>query len=64
MFNSVEEMRAAFPDSPIEAWADESVRMSADPPMHLLCATVFLSDPYTLLRHLEKVKPKDARKLH
>ena len=63
-FESIEEMRAAFPHGRIEAWGDESVRMTADPPMYLLGATVLMGDPWHLLDALEMVKPKGAQKLH
>ena len=63
-FETIEEMRAAFPHGRIEAWGDESVRMTADPPMYLLGATVLMGDPWHLLDALEMVKPKGAQKLH
>lgn len=57
-------MAEKYRNYPRYAWADESVRMSADPPKYLLGATIFDADPYETLVDLERLKPKGARKLH
>lgn len=48
----------------IVAWGDESILMSAAPPLYLLAASVFKDFPDSATKTLENLKPKGARKLH
>lgn len=48
----------------LEAWGDESARMRHNPPMYLMCASVFGEGSEEGLAELAKAKPAGMRKLH
>lgn len=48
----------------LSAWGDESILISADPPLYLLAASVFEEDVCAAIETLESIKPAGAKKLH
>ncbi len=51
-------------DEVLTAWGDESARMRHNPPMYLMCASVFEKGSEEGLAELAKAKPAGMRKLH
>ena len=51
-------------DSMLMAWGDESAKMRHNPPMYLMCASVFEEGSEEGLAELTKAKPAGMRKLH
>ena len=46
------------------AWGDESVRVIARPPCYVMAACIMSAESVSLGEGLERLKPKDAKKLH
>ena len=51
-------------DGMLMAWGDESAKMRHNPPMYLMCASVFEEGSEEGLAELAKAKPAGMRKLH